>query len=136
VTVCIVDSAAIYIMVVNLEILFVPLHRSSPFIGELRCKAIQMEHGPYIAERTQNAVYIVRCLQGCQVLIGLHGYFVLNSRPFCYLSRPQNLSPLPLLRPLIKLFLTICLGIQIIDLSIVNFHVIVQSIPVPKHTSI
>jgi hypothetical protein len=47
----------------NLEILFGPLHlRSSPFIGELRCQAIQMEHGPYIAERTQKAVYIVRCL--------------------------------------------------------------------------
>jgi hypothetical protein len=46
----------------NLEILFGPLHRSSPFIGELRCQAIQMEDGPYIAERTQNAVFIVRCL--------------------------------------------------------------------------
>jgi hypothetical protein len=44
-----------------LEILIGPLHRSSPFIGELRCQAIQMEHG-LIAERTQNAVYIVRCL--------------------------------------------------------------------------
>jgi hypothetical protein len=57
----------------NLEILFGPLHRSSPFRGELRCQAIQMEHGPYIAERTQNAVYIVRCLWfrpkvRCQVL--------------------------------------------------------------------
>jgi hypothetical protein len=40
----------------NLEIIFSPLHRSSPFIGELRCQAIQVEHGPYIAERTQNAV--------------------------------------------------------------------------------
>jgi hypothetical protein len=28
----------------NLEILFGPLYRSSPFIGELRCRAIQMEH--------------------------------------------------------------------------------------------
>jgi hypothetical protein len=46
----------------DLDILFGPLHRSSPFIGELRCQAIQMEHGPYIAERTQNAVFIVRCL--------------------------------------------------------------------------
>jgi hypothetical protein len=46
----------------NLEILFGPLHCSSPFIGELRCQAIQMEHGPYIAERTQNAVYMVRWL--------------------------------------------------------------------------
>jgi hypothetical protein len=46
----------------NLEILLGPLHRSSPFTGELRCQAIQMEHSPYIAERTQNAVYIVRCL--------------------------------------------------------------------------
>jgi hypothetical protein len=46
----------------NLEILLAPLYRSSPFIGELRCQAIQTEHGPYIAERTQKAVYIVRCL--------------------------------------------------------------------------
>jgi hypothetical protein len=46
----------------NLEILFASLHRSSLFIGGLRCQAIQKEHGPYIAERTQNAVYIVRCL--------------------------------------------------------------------------
>jgi hypothetical protein len=29
----------------NLEILFGPLHRSSPFIGELPCQVIQMEHG-------------------------------------------------------------------------------------------
>jgi hypothetical protein len=28
----------------NLKILFAPLNRSSPFIGELRCQAIQMEH--------------------------------------------------------------------------------------------
>jgi hypothetical protein len=46
----------------NLEILFAPLHRSSAFIGGLRCQAIQTKHGPYIAERTQKAVYIVRCL--------------------------------------------------------------------------
>jgi hypothetical protein len=46
----------------NLKLIFSPLHRTSPFIGELRCQAIQMEHGPYIAERTQNSVYIVRCL--------------------------------------------------------------------------
>jgi hypothetical protein len=32
-----------YSMVVN-EILFGALHRSSPFIGELRCQAIQTEH--------------------------------------------------------------------------------------------
>jgi hypothetical protein len=46
----------------NLEILIALLHRSSPFIGGLRCQAIQTERGPYIAERTQKAVYIVRCL--------------------------------------------------------------------------
>jgi hypothetical protein len=28
----------------NLEIVFAPLNRSYPFIGELRCQAIQMEH--------------------------------------------------------------------------------------------
>jgi hypothetical protein len=53
-------------MVVNLELpgttVFAPLHRSSPFIGGLRCQAIQTEHSPYIAERTEKAVYIVRCL--------------------------------------------------------------------------
>jgi hypothetical protein len=48
----------------NLEILFAPLHRSSPMIGGLRCQAIQTEHGTYIAERTQKAIYIVRCLWG------------------------------------------------------------------------
>jgi hypothetical protein len=51
-----------YIMVIKFRILFAPLHRSSPFIGGLRCQAIQTEHGPYIAERTKKAVYIVRCL--------------------------------------------------------------------------
>jgi hypothetical protein len=45
----------------NLEILFAPLHRCSPFIRGLRCQAIQTEHGPYIAERTQKEVYVVRC---------------------------------------------------------------------------
>jgi hypothetical protein len=47
---------------VNLEILFAPLHRSSPLIGWLRCQTIQTEDGPNIAERTQKAVFIVRCL--------------------------------------------------------------------------
>jgi hypothetical protein len=49
-------------MVVKLRTLFAPLHRSSPFIRELRFQAIQTEHGPYITERTQKVVYIVRCL--------------------------------------------------------------------------
>jgi hypothetical protein len=60
----------------NLEILFVPLHRSSPFIGGLRCQAIQTEHGPYIAERTQKAVYIVKYLWvwgQCKQLLHFHG---------------------------------------------------------------
>jgi hypothetical protein len=46
----------------NLEILFAPSHHSLLFTGGLRCQAIQTEHGPYIAERNQKAVYIVRCL--------------------------------------------------------------------------
>jgi hypothetical protein len=63
VTSCIVDTAPPFILKwSNLEILFDPLHRSSPFIGGLRCQAIQMEHGPYTAERTQKAVYVVKCL--------------------------------------------------------------------------
>jgi hypothetical protein len=46
----------------NLEILFVPLHRSCYFIGGLRCQAIQTEHSLYVAERTWKAVYNMRCL--------------------------------------------------------------------------
>jgi hypothetical protein len=65
VTSCIVDSAAIYIMVVKFRNTISPLHRSSPFIRGLRCQAIQMEHGLYITERTQKAVYIVSCLWSC-----------------------------------------------------------------------
>jgi hypothetical protein len=53
VTSCIVDSAAIYIMVVKFRNTICPLHRSSPFTGGLSHQAIQTEHGPYIAERTQ-----------------------------------------------------------------------------------
>jgi hypothetical protein len=62
VTSCIVDRAAIYIMVVKFRNTICPLHRSTPFIGGLRFQAFQTEHGPYLAERTQKAVYIVRCL--------------------------------------------------------------------------
>jgi hypothetical protein len=56
----------------NLEILFTPLHRSSPFIGGLRCQALQTEHGPCIAERTQKAVTIVICLCSSIAWIGWH----------------------------------------------------------------
>jgi hypothetical protein len=38
--------------------------------------------------------------QGCQVLLGFHGYFTMKSRPFSNLSRPQNFSLRPFLRPL------------------------------------
>jgi hypothetical protein len=61
----------------NLEILFGPLHCSSPFLGELCCQAIQTEHGPYIAERTQKAVYIVRCL--CHVMSSRKATLLLHS---------------------------------------------------------
>jgi hypothetical protein len=38
-------------------------YRHNPaFIGGLRCQAIQTENGPYTAERTQKAFYIVRRL--------------------------------------------------------------------------
>jgi hypothetical protein len=46
----------------EMTLLFSQQHRISPFIGGLRCQAIQTKHSPYIAERTQKAVYIVRCL--------------------------------------------------------------------------
>jgi hypothetical protein len=63
VTLCIVESDAIYILVVKFRNTAWPpppqlsLHRRAA-LGQ----AIQTEHGPYIAERTQKAVYIVRCL--------------------------------------------------------------------------
>jgi hypothetical protein len=64
----------------NLEILLPLLHRSSPFIGGLRCQAIQREHGRYIAERTQKAVNIVRCLWFPCGTVGaqLWAYFLLR----------------------------------------------------------
>jgi hypothetical protein len=57
------DSAATYVMVVKFRItIWHPPPQLCLHIGELRCQAIQTEHGPCIAERTQKAVYIVRCL--------------------------------------------------------------------------
>jgi hypothetical protein len=38
------------------------LHCSSPFIRGLCCQAIQTEHGPYMTERTQKSICIMRCL--------------------------------------------------------------------------
>jgi hypothetical protein len=71
----------------NLEILFAPLHRSSPFIGRLRCQAIQTEHGPYIAERTQKAVYVwdVYGLHACICLCVSVG----PEAGSCYAARPR-----------------------------------------------
>jgi hypothetical protein len=37
----------------------------------MRIQAIQTEHGPYIAERTQRAVYIVKCLWGSTVVVAV-----------------------------------------------------------------
>jgi hypothetical protein len=39
-----------------------PPPQLSLHIGELRFQSIRTEHGPYIAKRTQKAVYIVSCL--------------------------------------------------------------------------
>jgi hypothetical protein len=75
----------------NVEILLGPLHRSSPFIGELSCQAIQTEPGPHIAERTQKAVYNVRCLWVCMV----HSRRCLISNPLyasCLLTFPLIMS--------------------------------------------
>jgi hypothetical protein len=79
----------------NLEILVGPLHRSSPFIGELRCQAIQMEHGPYISERTQKAVYIVVCLWCiCSaVMLELYGQAELTNSLHSPLCRRKEEDP-------------------------------------------
>jgi hypothetical protein len=65
VTLCILDSAAIYVMAAKFRNTICPqLHRSFYCIGALRYLQIQKEHCPYIAERTRKAVYDVRCLWG------------------------------------------------------------------------
>jgi hypothetical protein len=46
-TSCIVDSAAIYIMVAKIKTLIVPLHSSFYFIRGLRWLPIQKEHSLY-----------------------------------------------------------------------------------------
>jgi hypothetical protein len=69
--ICVLEKINDYLFIyLNLETLFGPLHRSSPCIAELRCQAIQMEHDPYIAERTQKVVYIVRCLWRTAGILG------------------------------------------------------------------
>jgi hypothetical protein len=70
----------------KLEILFAPLHRSSPFIGGPRCQAIQTENGPYIAERTQKAVYIVRCLWQT---LSCYNYSIMQDN-MCYLPKSMH----------------------------------------------
>jgi hypothetical protein len=72
----------------NLEILFAPLHRSSPFIGGLPCQAIQTEHGPYTVYQKEpkeqsTVLYIVRCLWCRRAAWGLQVEQVLlfHSRP-------------------------------------------------------
>jgi hypothetical protein len=62
VTSCIVDSAAIYIMVVKFRNTICPPH---PQLSLHRRAALSSNSNgtrSYIAERTQSAVYIVRCL--------------------------------------------------------------------------
>jgi hypothetical protein len=46
----------------NLEILFVPLHRSFCFIRRLRWQPIQKEHSRYSRQNTNISLYTVRCL--------------------------------------------------------------------------
>jgi hypothetical protein len=57
--------------------------------------------------KQNNQKHMTHQKQGCQVRQGLHGYFTLNPRPFCDLSRPQNLPPRPFLRPLFIVPITV-----------------------------
>jgi hypothetical protein len=59
----VLSTASPFILEVKFRNTICPLHRSSPFIGGLRCQAIQTEHGPYITERTQKAVYCILWVQ-------------------------------------------------------------------------
>jgi hypothetical protein len=47
----------------------------------LRCQAIQTEHGLCIAERTQKAVFIVRCLCFTLMMFRLEDHFRLSLLP-------------------------------------------------------
>jgi hypothetical protein len=54
-----------------------PLHRSSPFIGGLRCQAIQTEHGPYIAETRKNPKSSTYCLMSMRKTHSLYALVLL-----------------------------------------------------------
>jgi hypothetical protein len=120
---CIVESAAIYIMVVKFRntVLIAPLHLSSPFIGGLRCQAIQTEHGPYITVRTQKAVYIVRCLwyntvnHECAIAHSVYNSYLLvnelaNLKWQCTFNQLLRKCAILLLRTLVFLFFFCCTG--------------------------
>jgi hypothetical protein len=101
VTSCIVASSAIYIIVgSNLEILFGPLHRSPPFIEELRCQAIQTEHRSYSIlysrENPKRSLYCDISMMGVRTQ---YKYKMFTSDPSFSLSSPPltaNKGPLGL----------------------------------------
>jgi hypothetical protein len=90
VTSCIVDSAAVYIMVAKFRNTICPpppqvsLHRTAALSSN------SQEHGPYIAERTQKEVYIVRCLWAspilCSVLRAGNHFIIKNHLHGCVYS--------------------------------------------------
>jgi hypothetical protein len=111
----------------NLEILYAPLHRSSPFIERLRCQAIQTEHGPYIAERTQKAVCIVTCLWPILVWPWIRSHILLDPYPMKKLPSCCNTEPEPQLQLwlLLQTYFFYCL---IMYIQLAHFYTHLQQI--------
>jgi hypothetical protein len=66
----------------NLEILFAPLHRSSPFIGGLRCQALQMEHGPHYSRKSpKSSLYCEMSMDRPLKSIDWSTFFLRNTAP-------------------------------------------------------
>jgi hypothetical protein len=84
----------------NLELLFVPLHRSSPFIGELRCQAIHMEHGLIVAReklpKTKESSAIAMDRPNCVWEVWEYGLCVVimsGKRQVVWSNKPQTICP-------------------------------------------
>jgi hypothetical protein len=94
---CIVDSAATYIMVVKFRnTIWPPPSQFSVHIGELRRQAIQTEHGPYIAERTQkqSILWNVYAPNPLPPYIRIRGSVILTAQMYTH-KEPHHATSIP-----------------------------------------
>jgi hypothetical protein len=103
VTSCIVDSAAIYIMVVKFRNTICPPPPQLSFHRRAALSSDSNGTRSYIAERTQSAVYIVRCLWVTSIypIAGLYGTLLGLACPVSQLTKGLRTC---------SLYLTLSLG--------------------------